>query len=49
VGVRNDKTLGVLEKICAPFPRESAEKILTQIKNRKKVNADIRRKTPQIN
>jgi hypothetical protein len=40
VGVRNNKTLVVLEKICAPFPRESAEK---------KANADIRRKNPQIN
>jgi hypothetical protein len=39
VGVRNNKTLVVLEKICAPFPRESAEK---------KANADIRRKNPQI-
>jgi hypothetical protein len=39
VGVRNNKTWVVLEKICAPFPRESAEK---------KANADIRRKNPQI-
>jgi hypothetical protein len=39
VGVRNNKTLVVLEKICAPFPRESAEK---------KANADIRRKNTQI-
>jgi hypothetical protein len=40
VGVRNDKTLGVLEKICGPFPRESSGK---------KAYADIRRKNPQIN
>jgi hypothetical protein len=40
VGVRNDKTLVELEKICGPFPRESAGK---------KAYADIRRKNPQIN
>jgi hypothetical protein len=36
----DDKSIHYNKKICAPFPRESAEK---------KAYADIRRKNPQIN